>query len=198
MTRPLVLLHGLWDTPRLFRRLESELLRRCPSLELFAPHLPHRFGAVPIRDLAAELAGRIEARFGRSTALDLFGFSMGGVIARTWLQEHRGWERTRRFVCLGSPQNGTLTAQLVPRRLLAGIADMKIGSALLRDLERDRALLDSLDCYSLFTATDLTVFPGWRAVLPLGTRRSLPVLTHRQLIVHPKAIQVLADVVLAP
>lgn len=198
MTRPLVLLHGLWDTPRLFRRLENELLRRCPSLELFAPHLPHRLGAVPIRDLAAALAGRIEERFGSSTTLDLFGFSMGGVIARTWLQEHRGWERTRRFVCLGSPQNGTLAAQLVPRRLLAGIADMKIGSALLRDLERERALLEPLDCHSLFTATDLTVFPGWRAVLPLGTRRSLPVLTHRQLIVHPKAIQVLADLVLAP
>lgn len=198
MTRPLVLLHGLWDTPRLFRRLENELLRRCPSLELFAPHLPHRLGAVPIRDLAAALAGRIEERFGSSTTLDLFGFSMGGVIARTWLQEHRGWERTRRFICLGSPQNGTLAAQLVPRRLLAGIADMKIGSALLRDLERERALLEPLDCHSLFTATDLTVFPGWRAVLPLGTRRSLPVLTHRQLIVHPKAIQVLADLVLAP
>ena len=198
MTRPLVLLHGLWDTPRLFRRLENELLRRCPSLELFAPHLPHRLGAVPIRDLAAALAGRIEERFGSSTTLDLFGFSMGGVIARTWLQEHRGWERTRRFVCLGSPQNGTLAAQLVPRCLLAGIADMKIGSALLRDLERERALLEPLDCHSLFTATDLTVFPGWRAVLPLGTRRSLPVLTHRQLIVHPKAIQVLADLVLAP
>lgn len=198
MTRPLVLLHGLWDTPRLFRRLENELLRRCPALELFAPHLPHRLGAVPIRDLAAALAGRIEERFGSSTTLDLFGFSMGGVIARTWLQEHRGWERTRRFVCLGSPQNGTLAAQLVPRRLLAGIADMKIGSALLRDLERERALLEPLDCHSLFTATDLTVFPGWRAVLPLGTRRSLPVLTHRQLIVHPKSIQVLADLVLAP
>jgi len=197
MTRPLVLLHGLWDTPRLFRRLEIELLRRSPSLELFAPHLPHRFGAVPIRTLAAQLAALIEERFGSATPLDLFGFSMGGVVGRTWLQEHHGTARTRRFICLGSPQNGTLTAQLVPRRLLAGIADMKIGSALLRDLQRDRALLEPLECHSLFTATDITVFPGWRAVLPLGSRRSLPVFTHRQLIVHPKAIEVLADVVLA-
>jgi triacylglycerol lipase len=198
MTRPLVLLHGLWDTPRLFRRLEEELLRRNPALELFAPHLPHRLGAVPIRELAAQLAALIEARFGQATPLDLFGFSMGGVIARTWLQEHRGWQRTRRFVCLGSPQNGTLAAQLVPRRLLAGIADMKIGSALLRDLRRDQALLDPLECYSLFTPTDITVFPGWRAVLPQGTRCSLPVLTHRQLIIHPRAVRAVADVLLAP
>ncbi|MEN9859975.1 MAG: hypothetical protein RLZZ515_457, partial [Cyanobacteriota bacterium] len=78
MSRPLVLLHGLWDTPRLFRRLEDELLRRSPALELFAPHLPHRFGAVSIRELAAQLAALIDARFGASTSLDLFGFSMGG------------------------------------------------------------------------------------------------------------------------
>ena len=198
MTRPLVLLHGLWDTPRLFRRLEEELLRRNPALELFAPHLPHRLGAVPIRELAAQLAALIEARFGSDTPLDLFGFSMGGVIGRTWLQEHRGSQRTRRFVCLGSPQNGTLAAQLVPRRLLAGIADMKIGSALLRDLQRDQVLLASLECHSLFTPTDITVFPGWRAVLPLGTRRPLPVFTHRQLIIHPRAVRAVADVLLAP
>jgi triacylglycerol lipase len=198
MTRPLVLLHGLWDTPRLFRRLEEELLRRNPGLEWFAPHLPHRLGAVPIRELAAQLAALIEARFGQTTSLDLFGFSMGGVIGRTWLQEHRGCQRTRRFVCLGSPQNGTLAAQLVPRRLLAGIADMKVGSALLRDLQRDQVLLASLECHSLFTPTDITVFPGWRAVLPLGTRRALPVFTHRQLIVHPRAVSAVADVLLAP
>jgi triacylglycerol lipase len=174
------------------------LLRRSPALELFAPHLPHRFGAVPIRELAAQLAALIEARFGSETSLDLFGFSMGGVIGRTWLQEHRGCQRTRRFVCLGSPQNGTLAAQLVPRRLLAGIADMKVGSALLRDLQRDQVLLASLECHSLFTPTDITVFPGWRAVLPLGTRRSLPVFTHRQLIIHPRAVRAVADVLLAP
>jgi triacylglycerol lipase len=197
MTRPLVLLHGLWDTPRLFRRLEEELLRRSPALELYAPHLPHRLGMVPIRELASQLAALIEARFGTRQELDLFGFSMGGVVGRTWLQEHGGWQRTRRFVCLGSPQNGTLTAQLVPRRWFAGIADMKIGSALLRDLRSQTPLLNDLECHSLFTATDLTVVPGWRAVLPLGSRLPLPVFTHRQLIVHPRAIRALADVLLA-
>ena len=42
--RPLLLIHGLWDTPRLFRRLEQTLLERNPNLQLFAPHLPHRLG----------------------------------------------------------------------------------------------------------------------------------------------------------
>jgi triacylglycerol lipase len=75
---------------------------------------------------------------------------------------------------------------------------MKIGSALLKDLNRDQALLAPLDCHSLFTPTDITVFPGWRAVLPLGSRRALPVLTHRQLIIDPRAVRAVADVLLAP
>lgn len=197
MTRPLVLLHGLWDTPRLFRRLEAELLRRQPSLELYAPHLPHRLGATPIRELARQLASLLEARFPSEASLDLFGFSMGGVIARTWLQEHGGYRRTRRFVCLGSPQNGTLTAQLVPRRWMAGIADMKIGSPLLQDLAAQSDRLQGIECHSLYSRTDITVFPGWRAVLPVGQRRALPVFTHRQLIVHPSAITQVAEVLLA-
>ena len=198
MTRPpLVLLHGLWDSPRLFRRLETALLERCPELELYAPHLPHRLGAVPIRELAAQLAALLEARFGHSTALDLCGFSMGGVIGRTWLQEHGGHRRTRRFVCLGSPQRGTFTAQLVPRPLLAGIAVMKVGSSLLRDLDRQANLLEGLDCHSLFTPTDLTVVPGWWAALPVGQRQALPVLTHRQLILDPRAIRPLVALLTA-
>ena len=197
MTRlPLVLLHGLWDTPQLFGRLESELLQRCPQLELYAPHLPHRLGATPILELAAQLDSLLNARFGADQRLDLFGFSMGGVIGRTWLQEYGGHRRTRRFVVLGSPQQGTLAAQWVPRPLLAGIADMKIGSPLLRQLHRRAHLLDAIECHSLYTPMDITVFPGWWAVLPRGTRRALPVFTHRQLIVHPRAIAPLADVLL--
>jgi len=194
---PLVLLHGLWDTPRLFQRLERELLGRCPQLEIYAPHLPHGLGGTPIRVLAQQLAGLIEARFGSHTRLDLLGFSMGGVIGRTWLQELGGHRRCRRFVCLGSPQRGTLSAQFVPHALLAGIADMKIGSPLLRDLERGSGSLVGLDCHSLYCPTDITVFPGWWAVLPVGRRRALPVLTHRQLIAHPWAVRLLADLLLA-
>jgi hypothetical protein len=34
--------------------------------------------------------------------------------------------------------------------------------------------------------------------LPLGTRRPLPVFTHRQLIIHPRAVRAVADILLAP
>jgi len=193
---PLVLVHGLWDTPRLFDRLKRHLGdRREP---LLIPHLPHGLGTAPIRQLAHLLGSRIEAAFGPDTPIDLLGFSMGGVIGRTWIQLQGGHARTRRFISVGSPQQGTLAAQPWPHWLLAGIADMKWGSPLLRELNRDLECLQQVECLSFYCAPDLMVSPGWCAVLPVGRRQPLPVLTHQQLIRHPAALTPLAAELLRP
>ncbi|MCP9774696.1 triacylglycerol lipase [Cyanobium sp. WAJ14-Wanaka] len=189
------MVHGLWDTPNLFRRLEAHLGAGRP--ERLVPHLPHRLGAVDLGSLARDLDGLIQSRYGPGQPIDLLGFSMGGVIGRIWLQELGGHHRTRRFWSVGSPQQGTLAAQLVPRWLLPGIADMKIGSSLLRRLNQQPDALRGVSCESFFSATDITVFPGWRAVLPMGPRYRLPVWTHRQLIVHPLALERLGQALLA-
>jgi triacylglycerol lipase len=193
---PLVLVHGLWDTPRLFRRLEQNLgERRAP---LLIPHLPHGLGTTPIRALADQLGRDIEAAFGPDTPIDLLGFSMGGLIGRTWIQLAGGHRRTRRFISVGSPQQGTLTAQPWPRWLLAGVADMKLGSRLLRQLNDNVDALRSVDCASFFCTDDLMVWPGWRAVLPVGPRQSVPVLTHQQLMSDPAALDALVAELLRP
>ena len=195
MTAPLVLVHGLWDTPRLFRRLIQTLDE--PDRPLLAPHLPHRMGAVPLRRLAEDLDTHIQARFGNGTTIDLFGFSMGGVVSRIWLQECDGARRTRRFFSVGSPQHGTLAAQLIPRALVAGAADMKVGSALLRDLNRSSGVLKQLDCRSYACCWDVMVFPYWTAFLAYGERRLIDVFTHQQLISHPRALQIFRTDLLA-
>ena len=187
MSPPLVLVHGLWDTPRLFRRLIQAL--DDPDRRLLAPHLPHRLGAVPLRQLARDLDRQIRQRFGAELEIDLFGFSMGGVVSRIWLQELNGAQRTRRFFSVGSPQHGTLAAQLIPRPLLAGAADMKVGSALLRDLSRSSKALQALDCRSYFCRWDLMVCPYWTALLPYGDQQIIDVWTHQQLISHPRDFQ---------
>lgn len=190
MTRPLVLMHGLWDTPRLFRRLIQAI--DAPEQPLLAPHLPHGLGVVPLREMARRLDRAIQERFGPDTEIDLFGFSMGGVIGRIWLQELDGARRTRRFFSVGSPQQGTLAALPIPRLLLAGAADMKPGSAVLRALNRSDTALADVDCRSYFCRWDLMVCPGWQAVLPVGPQVELPVWTHQQLIAHPLAVNRLA------
>ena len=93
---------------------------------------------------------------------------------------------------MGSPQRGTLAALPIPRFLLAGAADMKHGSDLLRTLNSDARALEAVSCRSYFCRWDLMVCPGWQAVLPVGPRVELPVWTHQQLIAHPSAVNRLA------
>ena len=61
MSIPLVLVHGLWDTPRLFHRLIQGLDQ--PDRPLLAPHLPHGLGWIPLRQLASRLDQHIPVSY---------------------------------------------------------------------------------------------------------------------------------------
>ena len=193
---PLVLVHGMLDTSAVFNRLQRELAgRRDP---LLIPDLPLRLGRTSIQEGAELLSRAIDEAFGRDQPLDLLGFSMGGVIARTWIQLLGGYRRTRRFFSVGSPQQGTLTAQPWPGWLFNGIADLKRGSALLNSLNGDLDRLSRIECHSFYSPLDLVVLPGWRAVLPVGAISMLPVPTHPPLLRDPAAVKPLAKELLRP
>ena len=189
-------MHGLLDTPAVFERLQRELGGR--RRELLIPALPLRLGLTPIETAAQLLHGAIEAAFPPATPIDLLGFSIGGVIARTWIQRLGGHRRTRRFFSVGSPQQGTLTARPWPRRLFKGLADLRVGSALLQSLNSDLDTLADVECHSFYSAIDLAVLPGWQAVLPIGERTRLPVATHPQLLRDRTALRPLASALLRP
>jgi len=193
---PLVLVHGLFDTPEIFRGLRHYLGNRREPL--LAPHLPHRLGATSLETLAQRLGEQIEAAFGVEQPVDVLGFSMGGLIARTWIQLWGGAARTRRFLSVASPHGGSLVALPWPRFLLAGVADMKPGSSLLRRLDADLDPLRRVDCTSYYIPSDLMVIPGWRAVLPVGPRHRLPVRQHRLLMAEPASLMPISAELLRP
>jgi len=193
---PLVLVHGLLDSPLVFNRLKRRLANRRQPLLL--PELPLRLGLTPVREAAEILGSHIEAAFGSEQPLDLLGFSIGGVIARTWVQLLGGHRRTRRLTSVGSPQQGTLTAHPWPRRLLAGIADLRYDSKLLEQLNGNLSNLDGVECCSFYSAIDMAVLPGWRAVLPIGRRQVLPVWAHPQLLRSSRALEALTEELLRP
>ncbi len=192
--RPLILVHGLWDDPLVFRSLINILNQ--PGFPFLAPHLSHRYGRVSLKKLASNLEICISKTFGNNTEIDLLGFSMGGIISRVWLQQLGGYKRTYRFFSIGSPHQGTCTAHCVPPWLFPGIADMRRNSPLLNELNDDTSVLNMVCCISYFCAWDLMVFPGRQAVLPVGRSYSLPVMTHRGLVSHPLALKILARSIL--
>ncbi len=183
-------MHGLWNNPMIFRRLQS-VLKQPPSM-IFSPFLPHGCGRKDIRSLAKNLDDQIVSLFGHDTQIDLLGFSMGGLISRVWLQEMLGYQRTMRFFSVGCPHQGTLTAQCVPYYLFPGIAEMKLGSDFLKSLNNSSNFLKEINCRSYFCYYDLMVFPGFRAILPFGSSKSIQVFSHKSLIKNSKAIDLIS------
>ena len=189
--RPIFLVHGLWNDPKLFEKLIKKINE--DDYELYRPHLPHRFGKTSLKDLARALDSKIEELVGPEVEVDIVGFSMGGLISRLWLQNHGGFLRTKRFFSIGTPHFGTYTAQMIPSSFMPGIADMKRGSRLLSQLNNDLTSLEKVECISFFTKWDLMTFPGWQAKLSIGESYQLPVLTHKELITNSISLDILVE-----
>lgn len=107
--RPVVLLHGFIDNRSVFVLLRRALARHGRR------HLASLNYSPLTRDLrtAAELLGRhveeICARTGQRE-VDIVGHSLGGLIARYYVQRLGGDHRVRTLVTLGTPHGGTAVA----------------------------------------------------------------------------------------
>ena len=191
--RPIFLIHGLWNNPKLFEKLIKKI--RDDDYELHRPHLPHKFGKTSLRQLASDLDSKIKQLVGSEIEIDIVGFSMGGLISRFWLQNYGGFLRTKRFFSIGTPHYGTYTAQMIPAFLMPGIAEMKRGSSFLSQLNNDQSSLEKVECTSFFTKWDLMSFPGWQSKLSIGDSYQLPVLTHKELITNPSSLDILVKMI---
>ena len=188
--RPIFLIHGLWNNPKLFEKLIKKIKE--DDYQVYRPHLPHKYGNTSLRRLARDLDYKIEELVGPEMEIDIVGFSMGGLISRFWLQNYNGFLRTKRFISIGTPHFGTYTAQLIPTFFMPGIAEMKRGSKFLSQLNNDLTSLEKVACTSFYTKWDLMSFPGWQAKLPIGYSSHLPVLTHKELITNSSSLDILA------
>ncbi len=188
--RPIFFVHGLWNNPKLFEKLTKKVKE--DDYQMYTPHLPHKFGKTSLLRLASDLDSKIEQLVGPEKEIDIVGFSMGGLISRLWIQDYKGFLRTKRFFTIGTPHFGTYTAQLMPYFFMPGIAEMKRGSNLLSNLNRDLSSLEKVECTSFFTRWDLMSFPGWQAKLSIGNSYHLPVLTHKELITNSLSLDILS------
>ena len=191
---PIILIHGLWNTSDIFSSITSKLDQI--GIEYFAPTLKHEYGMTSIIELTNLLNDLILEKYGLEKELDILGFSMGGIIGRYWIKKFNGYKRTRKFITVGSPHNGTLASQLVPKYPFTGISEMKINSFLLRELSKYDYLLKGINCISFFTYWDLMVFPGWRANLNSGEKISLKIYKHKNLVQNPEAVERIIETLL--
>jgi triacylglycerol lipase len=191
---PVVLTPGYQDNERKLSWLAAHLERSGLQPIVISPQPTD--ASVGIDTLAMALAEQIELRLGPDQPFDYFGFSMGGLIGRYYLQRLGGAKRMRRLVTLATPHRGTWTARLVPSR--PALAQMYPESDFLTDLNQDLTLLVEHDFMAFWTPFDLTVTPAYHAYLPTlpATRLFSPfhgTLLHDPIVLREVAMHFLAQ-----
>ena len=114
---PILLLHGLVDNRSIFTVLRRALRRRgFGRIWTMNYHvLTH-----DVRAAAKRLAATVDAICEQTgyERIHVIGHSMGGIIARYYVQRMDGDARVHTLVTLGSPHGGTRAAHLLPRGVL--------------------------------------------------------------------------------
>lgn len=140
---PILLVHGMVDNRSIFTVLRRALQRRGFRQVL---SLNYSLLTGDVRQAAERLSAQIEAVCADTgfERIHVIGHSMGGLIARYYVQCLGGDERVHTLVTLGSPHGGTLPAYLVPHRLGR---QLRPGSDVVRELA-----LPAPECRTRFLA----------------------------------------------
>ncbi|WP_336920798.1 esterase/lipase family protein [Aquipuribacter sp. SD81] len=189
--RPVVLVHGIGDNPSLFPAVRAELARRGHDHVVAVDYSPERDD---VRAVAADLGRHVEALAG-SRGVDVVAHSLGGLIARYYVQRLGGHEHVRTLATAGTPHHGTRTAHLLPTRLGR---QLRPRSDLYAELDepapgvrtRFVCLASGIDHVILPRTSSLLAHPD----LP-AEHTVLPDIGHMSLAIHPASVGLLADAV---
>ena len=127
---PILLVHGLVDNRSIFTLLRRALRRRGFGQVLTLNYSPF---TQDVRSAAGQLARLVEATCEETgyERVHVVGHSLGGVIARYYVQRMGGDARVHTLCTLGSPHSGTVAARLLPQPL---VRQLRPGSPLMQEL----------------------------------------------------------------
>jgi triacylglycerol lipase len=189
---PVVFIHGIDDASARMRPLDRHL-RAC-GWDTHNVELVPNSGAVGLEELARQVSSFVDSRLGSQQAVDLVGFSMGGIVARHYVQRLGGQRRVQRLVTISSPHRGTWAAFC---RNSAGARQMRPRSDFLRDLDRDRHLLSSIRFTSLWTPFDLMILPADSSVLPEARCVRVNVAAHVLMVSDKRVLRLVEQALLS-
>lgn len=151
--RAVVFVHGFLAAGAVFGPMRERV-----TAELGLPTLDFTYGPFGgFESIADGLAEHIDRHIGRRVTLSLVGHSLGGLVARWYLQELGPAHAVDRLVTLATPHGGTRSARFAPGSLGAAL---RPGSAILERLGPRVGPADSpLSHVALVAGADTMVTP---------------------------------------
>ncbi|MBO3461790.1 esterase/lipase family protein, partial [Aetokthonos hydrillicola] len=180
---PVLLVHGIFDTGRVFDSMIPYLKNR--GWTVYDLDLLPNNGNGRLDHLAEQVADYVNSTFLPQQPIDIVGFSMGGIVSRYYVQRLGGINRVERFITLSAPNNGTWVAFC---HLGAGCIQMRPNSTLLEDLNRDAAMLEQINFTSIWTPYDLMIVPANSSRMPVGRQITVPVWTHAAMLTDRRSL----------
>jgi triacylglycerol lipase len=184
-----VLVHGFLATAGVFRPLRARLERDAGALVASFSHAP----GLGVRRIAQQLAGIVD-RIPHGTRIHLVGHSLGGIVARWYVQEMGGNERVVQTISIATPFGGAKIAERF--RLFVG-NDLHAGSDVLTRLREGRVGARHVPHLSIAGTGDRMVSPPESATLGASELVVLEGRGHNQLLFDGEAIDLVVGRVLA-
>jgi triacylglycerol lipase len=186
--RTLVFVHGLATNRSSFLALQAWLRLRgytgrfafgSPS---FTSSLSFNYrSSGSLEGLALQLKRAIDEGIGGGR-IDLVAHSMGGLVARFYLQQLGGARRVDRLITLGTPHQGTHAANFVPAAL---VRQLLPDSPFLRRLNALPAP-EGVQVTSIVAGRDLLIQPVESACCPFGESVRFEDFGHVELLFRPE------------
>ncbi len=181
--RTLVFVHGLQANRASFFPLQAYLAARGYRRQL-SFNYPSRGS---IEALALRLKREVDTQI-KGGRIDIIAHSMGGLVARFYLQQLGGARRVDRLITLGTPHHGTEASVYIPQAL---VRQLHPQSPLIQRLNA-LPLPEHLQIATFGAGGDVLVLPRSSALWPEGQGEMLPGHGHLSMLLAPKVMRAVA------
>ncbi len=181
--RHVVLIHGIWDTFKTMQKMERVL--RASGFDPLVITLTPNGGQRPLDDLGKQVHLQIRKRIPEGAPFSIIGFSMGGLVARSYLRQFGDPARIETFISIASPHRGTWLAWLDGN---PGVRDMRPGSQFLSAIDADAPRFSKTRWVTIRTPLDLIILPSTSSNLSWAKNHSVPVLAHPLLVLDDREL----------
>ncbi|UJR80276.1 esterase/lipase family protein [Sandaracinus amylolyticus] len=183
--RVVVFVHGFMAAGPVFDPMRAFVEQRAP-----VGTVDITYGPLERFDRAVDRLASIVDRVAEGRRVDIVGHSLGGIVARWYLQERGGAAHVDRLVTLASPHAGTRAARVAMGPLVAGslLEAIRPDSRVIRTLRDGRARASRVIHTAVVAGLDRMVTPPESAAsIEDATIHWLHDVGHNEMLFEPRA-----------